>query len=125
MSHSSYRGKSLATETHRMKGKEVVGLCDLRGGMTLERQAGICLRHTLSIVDHLNHRSSGIHHHHMNGRSTGIHRVLHQLLDDRSRSLDDLTSSNLVGHTIRKQMNHITHFFPRQLKISYLLSGRI
>ena len=108
-----------------MQGEEVVGIGDLRGGVTLKRQTGVGLRHALTVVDHLYRGPSGIHHHHMDGRRTGIHRILYQFLDDGCRTLDDLTSSDLVGHTIGQQMNHITHFFGLQLKISYLLSGRI
>ena len=100
MCHGGDRGQSLTTESHRVKGEEVVGLCDLRGSMTLERQSGICLRHALAVVDHLDEGTSCIQHHHMDGRGTCIHGVLDQLLDDGSRSLDDLTSSNLIGHTI-------------------------
>ena len=52
--HGCNRGQRLATEAHRVEGKEISGLLDFRGGMTLERETGICLRHAFSIVDHLN-----------------------------------------------------------------------
>ena len=41
--HSSDGGEGLTTESHRMEGKEIVGLADLRRSMTLKSQTGISL----------------------------------------------------------------------------------
>ncbi len=82
--------------------------------------------------------------------STSINSILYQFLHDRGWTLDNLTSCNLIGYGIRKQLYHITHdappflfnfcigaslrlisfnscpaFLGRQLKISSLLRGRI
>ena len=43
MGDGSNRRQGLTTEAHRMEGKEIVGLTDLRGGMALERKTGIGL----------------------------------------------------------------------------------
>ena len=83
-----------------MQCKKVVCLTDLRGSMTFESQSSISLRHSTSIIYHLNRRSSGINYQHPNRLGTSINSILNQLLNHRSRALDDLTSSNLVGHTI-------------------------
>ena len=125
LSHSSDRGQGLTTESHGAKGKEIVGLEDLGGGMALERETGIGLRHALTVVDDLDGGPASIDNQHMNRRGTCIDGILDQLLDYGSRALDHLTSSYLVGDTIGEKMNHIGHFLPRQLKISSRLSGRI
>ena len=52
-----------------------------------------------------------------------INGILYQLLDDRSRTLYHLTSSNLVGDGIGEKTNDI-HYFFRQLKISIRSRGR-
>ena len=69
--------------------------------------------------------TASIDNQHMNRRGSCINGILYQLLDHRSRTLDHLTSSNLVGDTIGEKMNHICHFLLRQLKMSSRLSGRI
>ena len=102
--HGSNRSQSLATESHGVQGKQIVGLRDLRCSMALERQSCIGLTHTLTIVDNLNRGTTSIHHNHMDGLGTCINRILNQLLDNRSRTLYYLTSSNLVSNTIGKKM---------------------
>ena len=43
----------------------------------------------------------------MDMTGTGIDGILHQLLNDGSRSLDDLASSNLVGDGIREEVDNV------------------
>ena len=83
-----------------MKIEEVVGLADLGGGMTLKRQTGIGFRHSLSIIYHQYTCTSGIDYSHINTCGTCINRILHQLLDDRGRTLYHLSCSYLVGYRI-------------------------
>ena len=92
-----------------MKGEEIVSLTDLRRGVTLERQSGISLRHSLAIVDDLYGSTSGINDDHMDGRRPGINGILYQLLDHRGRALDHLTSRNLVGYAVGKEMDDVGH----------------
>jgi hypothetical protein len=40
---------------------------------------------------------------------SGIDGILHQLLDDRSRPLDDLAGCYLVGDGIWQQLDDVTH----------------
>ena len=75
--------------------------------MTLKSHARIGLRHTATVVDDLYGRTSGIDHDDMDMTGTGIDGILHQLLDDGSRSLDDLASSNLVGDGIREEVDNV------------------
>ena len=52
--------------------------------------------------------------------------LFHQLLDDGSRSLDDLAGSYLVGDGIGEKMYDVTHgFFGRQMNISCFDTGRM
>ena len=68
--------------------------------MTFESQTGIRLTHALPVIDDLDRSPSGILNKHIDMPGTGIDGILHQLLDDGSRTLDDLPSSNLVGYGI-------------------------
>ena len=77
--------------------------------MPLERQAGVCLRHTLPVVYHLDRSLAGISHQHMYLVRFGVDGILHQLFDNRSRALYDLPGSNLIGHRVGQQMNDIAH----------------
>ena len=135
----------LASEAHGMQREQIVGLTNLRRGMTLESQTGICRRHATAVVNDLNAGTPCIDHRHMDGAGTGINGVLHQFLDDGCRTLNDLTSSYLVCHTVGKKLDNVCHCLRvclggsrrvcsfnsvppslgRQLKMSCLLSGRI
>ena len=107
--HRCNGSQGLTTETHRVEGKEIGCLLDLRGGMTLKGETGISLRHSLTVVNHLDRGPSGIHHQHMDGLGICIHGVFHQLLDHRGRALYHLSSCDLVGNTIRKKTDQVTH----------------
>ena len=100
LSHSSNRCQCLSTETHRTKREKVVCFTNLRSGMTFERKTCISFRHTLSIIDYLNRSAASINHQHINMRCSCINGILHQLLNNRSWTLNNLTSCNLVGYTI-------------------------
>ena len=93
--------------------------------MTLKGQTGIGLGHALTVVDDLDEGASRIDHDDADGVGTGINGILDQLLDDGSRTLDDLASRYLVGDAIREKTYNVTHrFLGRQLKISILCRGR-
>ena len=83
-----------------MEGKQVIGRANLRGRMSLESHAGICLRHPFAIIDHLNQRTSRIHDVHPNHRGTCVNRILHQFLDHGGGTLYHLARRNLVGDMI-------------------------
>ena len=100
--HGGNRCQSLAPESHGAEGKEVIGLQDFRCGMALKGQTRVGGRHTLSVVDDLDGRAPGIQHDDADVAGTGVHGVLHQLLDDGSRALDNLAGCYLVGDGIGK-----------------------
>ncbi len=72
----------------------------LAGGVALESHAGIGGRHTRTIVDDLYQRTAGIFHNNSNLGGTCIDSIFHQLLNDRSRSLNSLAGGYLVGHRV-------------------------
>ena len=104
-------GEGLTTESHRTEGEEVVGLADLRRGMTLEGEAGIGLGHAAAVVDDLNGGAPSIDDDDMDGGRPCVDSILHQLLDHRGRALDHLTSGNLVGYTVGEKGDDVGHFF--------------
>ena len=109
LSHRSYTCQGFPSESHRVKIKKVVGLANLRSGMSLKRKTGIGFRHALAIVNHLNRCPACVYHYHVDGVGSGIHSILHQLLDDTGRTLYHLTSSYLVGNAIGQDLYDITH----------------
>ena len=81
-----------------MKVEEVVGLTDLGRSMALKGQASVGLRHTFTIVDDLNGRTSCIDHGNVDMLGAGVDSVLYEFLDDRGGALDNLTGRDLVGY---------------------------
>ncbi len=90
-----------------MKVEEIVCLPDFRRGMTFKSQASIGLGHTMAIVDDLNAGPPCIDDNNMDMAGTGINSVLNQLLNNRSRSLNDLASSYLIGDGIREEADNV------------------
>ena len=111
LSHGGDGGEGLTTETHRMEGEEIVGLADLRRGMTLEGQTGIGLGHTATVVDNLYRGAPGIDDDDMDGLRPCIDSILDQLLDHGGGALDHLTCGYLVGYAIWKKRYDVHHFF--------------
>ena len=105
--HRSDGGQCFASEAHGAQGEEVRSLLDFRGGMAFEGQSRIGGTHAAAIVDDLHQRLAGIFNNHLDERGLGSQRVLHQLLDNRSGTLDDLAGGNLVGYGVGKQMDDV------------------
>ncbi len=77
--------------------------------MPFESQSGIGLRHPTTIIHDLNRGASRIDYHHADVLRASIYSILHQFLYHRSWTLNDLTSSNLIGHGIWKKLYQIRH----------------
>ena len=107
--HSYDRRQSLATKSHCLQSKQVVGLTNLRSSMTFESKASISLRHSFSVVDNLNRGSTCINDKHVDTGSTSINGIFNQFLYYRCWTLYHLTCSNLISYSIRQQLYYITH----------------
>ena len=105
--HGSDGGQRLAAEPHGVKGEEIVGLADFRCGMPFESQAGIGFRHAAAVVNDLQGGAACVDHQHTDILGTGIHGILHQLLNDRSGTLNHLASGNLVSNGIGEKLNDV------------------
>jgi hypothetical protein len=70
--------------------------------MPVECQQGIFPVHAHSVVAHANERASSVLELDGDAHRAGIEGILHQLLDHRRRSLDDLSGRDLVGHLSRE-----------------------
>ena len=81
-----------------MEIEEVGGLLDLGCGMALECQSGVGVRHTLTVIDHLYHRASGIYNQHIDGLGSRVNCILHEFLDHRCGALYHLARRNLISH---------------------------
>jgi hypothetical protein len=64
--------------------------------MALKGKAGIRLRHSFSIIYHLDRSTTSVYYQDLDSMSSGIHRILHQFLNHRGRTLYDLTCRNLI-----------------------------
>ena len=78
--------------------------------MSLERHAGIGLRHALAIVNNLNKGLAGILYIDFYVGSAGVYGVLHQFFDYRRRPLYHLSGGNLICHGVGEKTNNITHW---------------
>ncbi len=79
--------------------------------MAFEGQTGISLTHSLSVVNDLNAGATSVNAKDVDALGASINGILHQFLYDGGRTLNDLTSGNLVGHGVWKKMNDISHLF--------------
>ena len=77
--------------------------------MAFKGQTGIRFGHSLSVVDNLNAGFSGIRYQNMYFSGFRINRIFYQFFDDRCRTLNHLSGSNLVRNRIGQQMNDIAH----------------
>ena len=96
--YGSDRRQSFATEPHGMEVEEVVGLADLRRGMSLKGQSCVGLGHALTVVNDLNGRAPGIDYSDVDVLGAGVDSILYEFLDDRGGALDNLTGRDLVGY---------------------------
>ena len=77
--------------------------------MSLKAHSCVLWGHARSVVEDLDGSATGIQDVHLNGRGSGIDGILHELLHDRSRPLDDFTSRNLVGNVVGKDVDRLGH----------------
>jgi len=95
------RCKCFAPKTFCTDCKKVGGKTDLWGCMPLPAETGIGFRHSGTIVNYLNECTPGIFYIYSYNVSTGINSIFNQFLYNGSRSLNNLSRSNLVGYRIR------------------------
>ena len=104
-------GEGLPAKTFGRQGKQIVGRLEFGGGVAFKTHPRVFRAHPCPVVHHLNGRATGIHDVHLNGGRTGIDGVLHELLHDRSGSLDDFASRDLVGDVVGQNVNGLAHPF--------------
>ena len=71
--------------------------------MALEGKQRVVAIHPYAIVNHANHRNATAANHHVDLTGTGVDTVFDELLDDRSRALDDLAGRYLAGNGFWEQ----------------------
>ena len=101
--------QSFAAEPHGMKFEKIACLPDFRSGMALEGQTRVGIRHSAAVVDYLNQILAAVAENNLNGGCTGVDCIFNQLLDYRSRALDNFSGGNLVGHRIRQKSDNVAH----------------
>ena len=89
-------------ETERGDRHQIVGRAQFAGGVALEGQQRVVVRHAVPIVDDANHALAAGFDFDANGLRTGVERVLEQLFDDGRRALDDFARGDAVGDSFRK-----------------------
>jgi hypothetical protein len=100
--HGADGRQRLAAEPERADGVEVGVLGQLGGGVALERQRQVLGRHPLPVVGHAHQRGAAVAQVDGDPARAGVQRVLHQLLHDRRRPLDDLAGGDLVDEMRRQ-----------------------
>ncbi len=89
---------------------------DLRGGVALQRQHGVALRHPAAVVADLDELPPAVLEQDVDGPGTCVDGVLDELLDHRSGALDDLSGCDLVDELGGEDMDR-RHVF--------ILPGRV
>ena len=96
------RRQRLAAEAERVDAQEVV-LGQFRGAVPLDRQDQFFRGHAGAIVGDRDQCLAAFFQGDVDARGAGVDRVLDQLLDRRSRPLDDFAGSNAVDEDRRQQ----------------------
>ena len=91
-------GEGLSPEAESYNVIEVLSRGNLGRGMPLEAQHGLVRGHSAAVVNHLDQCSPGIGQDYRHLGGSGIHSILHKLLDDGSRPLDDLPRRYHIGN---------------------------
>src|SRR6185295_18575763 len=95
------RRQRLAAKAESHDGIEVIGTAKLRRGVTFKCHNGVVASHTLAVVDHSNQPLTAGFDLDIDPARACIKGVLEQLLDHRSRSLDNLACRDLVCERVR------------------------
>ena len=77
--------------------------------MTFKRQARIGFRHAFPVINNLYGSLTCINDLHLYVLCPCIDSILNQFLDDRCRTLYDLTGCNLIGYRIGQELYNIAH----------------
>jgi hypothetical protein len=97
MGYGSDRRESLSSKAERANLFQILDGKELARGMPLKSGSGVGLVHASPVVAHGNRLDTSALDKDDDLSSTRIERVLDKLLHHRSRTLNDLTRSNLVG----------------------------
>jgi hypothetical protein len=79
--------------------------------MTLDSQPGVLRGHPLAVVFDADQTLAAELHGDGDAPRPRVERILHQLLDDRGRALDDLARRDLIRQVIWQSMN-LAHLVP-------------
>ena len=91
-------GQRFAAEAERAQFGEVLRGAQFAGGVPREGQADLRRADAMAIIAHADALGATATDFDVNAARAGIERILDELLDDRSRPLDDLTCRDLVDH---------------------------
>ncbi|MNJ25996.1 hypothetical protein D3C77_204590 [compost metagenome] len=99
------RGQGLTTKAQAHDPLEVFQVADLAGGVPGQGQRQVIGSDTATVVAHPQQLDAALLDFDVDAFGTGVQAVFQQLLDYRSRALDYLTSSNLVGQPRAEQLD--------------------
>ena len=111
--HRADRRQRLATKAHAEHRLEIFQLTNLAGGMARQCQRQVVRGDTTTVITHLEQFDTALLDVDIDTPRTGVQAVFQQFLGDRSRTLDHLARSDLVGQARAEQMNtgHDTHYW--------------
>src|SRR5579885_3110562 len=100
--HRADRGQRLAAETEGRDRLEVLQRSDLARGMSADGNRQLGTEQAAAVIADTDVTDAAAPDIDLDAARAGIQAILHQLLDDRSRTLDDLAGRDLVDQLIRK-----------------------
>ena len=96
--NSRNRRQCLATKTERVQIVKIIDRHDFARRVAIECHTGVRRRHSATVINNLNQIAATINEINRYVLRPRINRILHHLLDNRRRSIDDLARCNLISN---------------------------
>ena len=94
-------GKGLAAKAERGNPGEILRAPDLARGVASEGQLRIGAVHATAVVIHSDQAHSALRDRDTDAGGLGVEGIFNQLLDDRGRAFDNLSSGDLIDEIVR------------------------
>ncbi len=96
------RRERFSAKAERRDGKQIVGGAQFAGGVALEGQQRVVVRHAVAVVDDADHALAADFGFDANGLRAGVQRVFEQLFDYRGGTFDNFARCDFIRDSFRQ-----------------------